>query len=125
MTGGDEHSSGAELKLWAHEARVRSATYTVQAVQAAASAAVIRERVERMIDRVAERNPQYAGSLRAISGKAAKRRMGIATCHRGSGAAGRPGGSVLPGERDEPEATVVSALEAYLREWRSSRSGTV
>jgi len=88
----------------------------VQAVRAAGSAAAIRERVECMIDRVAERNPQYAGPLQAISGTAVRRRAGIAACHGDSGAAGRPGGQLLPGLRDEPEASVVSALEAYLRD---------
>jgi len=115
MTGGDEHG-GAEMKLWAHEARARSAAHIVQAVRAAGSAAAIRERVECMIDRVAERNPQYAGPLQAISGTAVRRRAGIAACHGDSGAAGRPGGQLLPGLRDEPEASVVSALEAYLRD---------
>jgi len=116
MTGGDEHSDGAGLTLWAHEARARSAAYTGQARRAAESAAVIRERVERMIDRVAECNPQYAGPLRVIGGTARRRWAGIAAYRYDSGAAGRPGGQLLAGLRDEPEATVVSELEAYLRD---------
>ena len=116
MTG-DEHSGrAAGLKLWAHEARDRSAVRKVRAHRAAESAAAITERVDRMIDRLAERNPQYAGHLQAISGTAARQRAGIAAYCHDCGAAGRPGGQLLSGPRDEPEAAVTSALEAHLRD---------
>jgi signal transduction histidine kinase len=69
-----------------------------------------------MIDRVAERNPQYAGSLHAISGAAARLRTEAAACGHDSGAAGRAGGQLLPGLRNGADALVVSGMEAYLRD---------
>jgi len=116
MTYGDERGGGAELSVWAHETRARSAAARMQAHRAAESAALIRERVERMFDRIAELNPQQAGPLRAIRVTAARRRAGIVACRHGCGAAVRPGDGLPSRPRDEPGATVVSGAEAYLRD---------
>jgi len=78
MTGGDERSRQAGLMLWARDARVRSAAYAAHAAQAAESAAAIKDQVDRMIQRMAERNPQHTEPIHAISVTAAERRAVIA-----------------------------------------------
>ena len=90
MMGGEEHGRGGGLMGWAQDARVRSAACAAQAVLAAESAAAIGERVDRGIERTAERNPEYAEHLQAIIATAAGRRAAIAEWKR-SRAAGRPG----------------------------------
>ncbi len=116
MTGGDEHSGQAELTSWARDARVRFAAYAAQAVQAAESAAAIRDQVDRTIQRMTERNPLHTEPLHAISVTAAQRRAVIAARKRDFFRAARAGGRLLPEPQNEPEATVVSELEIYLRD---------
>jgi len=115
MTESQERGRGAELKVWAQEARIRSATYAAQAVRAAESATAIGEHVDRMIERVAERNPEYAQQLQAIIVTTFGRRAAIAQYKR-SCFAGRRGGQLLPGSRNEPEAAATTELEGHQRD---------
>lgn len=78
MTVGEEHDRRAGLTVWAQNARVRSATYAAQAVRAAEAATVIRQQVDCIIERLAQRNPDYAEHLRAIVATAVSRRSAIA-----------------------------------------------
>jgi signal transduction histidine kinase len=116
MADGAEHSRTAGLKAWAHDARARSTACAAQAGRAAESAAVSRDRVERMIERLAERNPQRAERLYAIGSTATRQRAAIAACKDRFYAGGRAGGQLLPGRQDEPEAAAFSTLDTYLRE---------
>jgi signal transduction histidine kinase len=116
MTGRAELSGGDDLALWAREARVRSQVCTSYAVRAAGSAGLISDRVEHMIDRLAKCNPQYAGRLRAISSTAVASRAAIAADRQDRRAADRPNGQPAPERWYEPDAWIVSGLEAYLRD---------
>lgn len=114
MTGSEERDRWAELKVWAEDARARSATYAAQAARAAESATAIGEHVDRMIERVAERNPEYADYLLAIIVTAFCRRSAIAEYKR-SCAARRPGSQLLPRPRNQPEAAAITELEGHHR----------
>ena len=116
MATGAEQSRAAELKVWARDVRARSTAYAAQADRAAESAAVIRHQVERMIERLAERDPQHRERLHAIAGTAASQRAAIAACKRCFYAGGRAGGRLLPERQNEPEAAAFSALDIYLRD---------
>jgi len=118
MTGGEERDGQAGLMGWAQDARVRSAAYAEQAVRAAEAAAAIGELVDRMIERVAERNPEYAERLQAIIVAAADQRAAIAEQKR-SFAAGRPGGLLLLRARSAADAAAIAVPEGYLRDTAS------
>jgi len=90
MAGGEEGDAQASLLGWAQGARVRSAACKAQAVRAAKSAAAIGGQVDRMIERMAERNPEYAERLRAIIITASGQRAAISEWKRVS-TPGRPG----------------------------------
>jgi hypothetical protein len=115
MTIGEEHDCGAGLMGWAQNARVRSAAYAAQAGRAAETAAAIGELVDRMIERVARRNPEYAERLEAIIVAAADERAAIAERKR-SFAAGRPGGQLLLRARSVPEPAAITEVEGHLRD---------
>jgi hypothetical protein len=115
MTDGEERDGQAGLMGWAQHARVRSAAYAAQAGRAAESAAEIGELVDRMIERVAERNPDYAERLQAIIVAAADQRAAIAERKR-SFAAGRPGGQLLLRGRSAVEAATIAVPESDLRD---------
>ena len=115
MTDGEQRDGRTGLMGWAQDARVRSATYAAQAVRAAESAAAIGELVDRMLERLAERNPEYAERLLAIVVSAADQRAAIAEQSR-SLAAGRPGGLVLLGARSALEAAAVTEAEGHPRD---------
>jgi signal transduction histidine kinase len=116
MTDGAEHGRMAELRVWAHDARARSAASTAQAARAAESAAIRRGQAERMIERLAERSPQHATLLHAISGTAARERVDIGARKDRFYAARRAGGQLPPKRQDEPEAAALAALDVYLRD---------
>jgi signal transduction histidine kinase len=78
MTVGEEQDHRVGLTVWAQDARVRSASYAAQAVRAAESATAIRQQVDRIIGRMAQRNPEYADQLQAILATAVSRRAAIA-----------------------------------------------
>ena len=115
MVGDEKRDSQTGLMGWAQDARVRSAAYAAQAVRAAESATAIGELVDRMIERVAERNPECAEQMRAIIVTAADQRAAIAERKR-SCAAGRPGGQLLPWARKAPEAAAITEVEGHLRD---------
>lgn len=115
MTGSGERDRQAGLRDWAQDARVRSAACAVQAIAAAESATAIAEQVDRMIECLADRNPERAEYLAAIIATAASQRAGIADSRRGW-AAGAPGGPLRPGARNEPGAAASNGLEGQLRE---------
>ena len=115
MTDGQEPGRHATLMGWAQDARVRSAACAVQAGRAAGSAAALGDQADRMIERLAERNPEFAQRLRAIAVTAASQRAAIAECKR-SFAAGRPGGQLLTGARNGPVAAAATGLEGHLGE---------
>jgi signal transduction histidine kinase len=77
---------------------------------------VIRDWVDRMIERLAEHNPQRAERLRAIGSTAAGQRAVIAACKDRFYAGGRGDGQLLPRRQDEPGAAAFSALDIYLRD---------
>jgi hypothetical protein len=104
MTGGEALDGQATLVHWARDARARSAACAAQAQAAAESAAAIGQQVDRIIERVAERNPEHAKRLRAIIGTAVSQRTAIADQRRGPGA-GRPAGRPLPRLRNMPAAS--------------------
>jgi hypothetical protein len=122
MTGGEERDCQAGLRGWAQDARVRSASYAAQAVRAAEAAAAMGELVDRMIERVAERNPQYAERLRAIVAAAADQRAAIAEQKR-SFAAGRPGGQLLLGAQSVAEAAAIIEVQGHLRDMAIIQDG--
>lgn len=95
MTGGEGRDGQATLLDWARDARVRSAAYAAQAHAAAESAAAIGEQVDRIIERAAERNPEYARHLRALIVTAASQRTAITDQRCGPGP-GRPAGRPRP-----------------------------
>jgi signal transduction histidine kinase len=97
MADGAEQSSTAELKVWAHDARARTTACAAHADRAAESAAVRSNQVERIIERLAERNPQHTKPLHRFY-------------------ADRSGGQQLPKRQDEPEAAAFAALDIYLRD---------
>ena len=111
MTCEEERDRRAGLKAWARDARARSAACAAQAVSAAVSAAAIGDQVDRIIGRVAERNPEYAKPLRAIVDAAASQRAAIAGWQRRC-----PAGQLIPGTRDEPDAAAVTGLHGQLRD---------
>ena len=115
MTGGEDSGCGVGLTVWAHDARVRSSACAAQAARAAESAAAIGEQVDRTIERMAERNPEYTERLRAIMVTAASQRAAIAEWKRGY-SAGRPGGQLLPAARTGPEAVASIELAGHLRD---------
>jgi len=115
MTDGGERDCRAGLMGWAQDARVRSAAYAAQAVRAAESAAVIGELVDRMIERVAERNPEYAERLQDIIVTAADQRAAIVEQKRNY-AAGRPRGRLLRRAWNAPEAAAITEPEGHLRD---------
>jgi hypothetical protein len=115
MTGGEERDGQAGLMGWAQDARVRSAAYAAQAVRAAEAAAAIGELVDRMIERVAGRNPEHAERLQAIVVTAADQRAAIAEQKRRF-AAGRPGGQLLLGVRKEPEVAAITEPDGQVRD---------
>jgi hypothetical protein len=110
MTCEEDRDRRAGLKIWAQEARARSAGCAARAAAAAESAVAIGEQVDRIIGRVAERNPEYAKRLQAIADAAASQRAAIAEWKRSC-----PGGQLIPGARDEPTA-VAADLEGHLRD---------
>ena len=114
MTDGQEPGRHATLMGWAQDARVRSAACTAQAGRAAESAAALGDQADRMIERLAERNPEFAQHLQAIAVTAASQRAAIAECKR-SFAAGRPS-QLLPGARNGPVAAAATGLEGHLGE---------
>ena len=115
MTGGEELDHRAGLVGQAQDARIRSSACAAQAVRAARSAAAIGEQVDRMIERMGERNPEYAERLQAIMVTAASQRAAIAEWKRGY-SAGRPGGQLLPRARNGSEAAASTELEGQLRD---------
>jgi hypothetical protein len=115
MTGGEERGPRAGLVSWAQDARVRSAACAAQAVSAAESAAAGGEQADRMIERVAERNPQYAEHLQAIIVTAARRRAAIARWRR-SCAAGQRDGQLLPTAWNEPGVAAITEPEGHGRD---------
>jgi signal transduction histidine kinase len=114
MTELEEHGRRSGLMLWAQQARVRSAACTAHAARAARSAELRRDQADRMIEQVAERNPESAQHLRAIRGTAAGRQEAIAEWRR-SYAAGRAGGQALMRPL-MPQAAIITEMETYLRE---------
>jgi hypothetical protein len=90
MSGGQEGGAQVSLLGWAEGARVRSAACKAQAVRAAKWAAAIGDQVDRMIERMAERNPEYAERLRAIIVTASGQRAAISEWKRDS-TPGQPG----------------------------------
>ncbi len=115
MTGGEERGHRGGLMVWAQDARVRSAACAAQAARAAESAAAIGEQADRRIERLAERNPEYARRLQAIVVTAASRRAAIAEWKH-SCAAGRSGGQLLPGPRNGSRAVAITGREGRLRD---------
>jgi hypothetical protein len=113
MTG-EERDRGAGLLSWAQDARVRTAACKAQAVAAAESATAIREQADRMIERVAARNPAHAQNLQDIIVTASDRRAAIAEWRRNS-APGRPGGQP-PGAESEPEAGALTGAGGHPRD---------
>jgi hypothetical protein len=122
MTVGEERDGRAGLMGWAQDARVRSAEYAAQAVRAAESATAIGELVDRMIERVAGRNPEYAERLQAIIVAAADQRAAIVERKR-SFAAGRPGGQLLLRARSVPEPAAIIEVEGHLRDMAIIQDG--
>jgi signal transduction histidine kinase len=114
MTGGGEPGRRGGLRSWAQDARVRSAACAAQAGRPAESAAAVAEQADRMIERVAARNPAYAPRLQGIIVTAVSQRAAIAESKR-SWAPGRPG-SPLPGARNEPEAGARTELDGPVRD---------
>ena len=111
MAGGQEGGAQASLLGWAQGARVRSAACKAQAVRAAESAAAMGERVNHLIERAAQRNPEYAERLRAIVVTAADQRAAI----RG-GTLGWPGIRLFSEARNEPEAAAATGPENHPRD---------
>jgi hypothetical protein len=95
MTVADEHDRRAGLTAWAQDARARSASYAAQAARAAEAATALRQQVDRIIERMAERNPEHAKDLRAIAATAVSQREAIAVLRKNGG---RPP-SELEGQR--------------------------
>lgn len=122
MTGGEERDCQIGLMGWAQDARVRSAAYAAQAVRAAESAAAIGELVDRMIERMAGHNPEYAERLQAIVVTAVDERAAIAERKRDF-AASRPGGQLLPRARSAPEAAAITEAEGHPREMAIIQDG--
>jgi hypothetical protein len=115
MTCGEERDHRTGLLSWAQDARVRSAAYAARAGRAAESAAAIGIEVDRMIERVAGLNPEYAERLQAIIVTATDQRAAIAEQKR-SYAAGRPGGRLIPRARNELDAAALAEREGPLRD---------
>jgi len=115
MMGDGEYDQGAGLLVWARDARVRSADYAAQAARAAETAVAIGEQVDRMIERMAQRNPEHAKHLQAITVTAARQRAVIAEWRRG-GAAGRPGGQLPRGAQAGSGAAVSTELAGHPRD---------
>ncbi len=116
MADGAEQSRMAELYVWAHNVRARTGAYAAHADRAAESAAVMRDQVDRMIKRLAERNPQRAEPLHAIGRTAATQRAAITARKHRFYAGGRADGQLLPKPQDEPEVADFSAQDIYLRD---------
>lgn len=116
MTDGAEQNRIADGKVWAHDARARSTACAAQAARAAESAAVSRGQADRMIERLAARNPQHAELLHAISSTAARQRVAIGARKDRFYAARRASGELLAERQDEPGAAGFSALDIYLRD---------
>jgi signal transduction histidine kinase len=113
MSAGEQDRQ-ARRELWAQQARGRSVTYRAQAATAADSADAHHEQADRMIERLAERNPRYGERLLAIRASADARRAATAERKRDY-AARRAGDQPLVRPR-RPEAAVVAELETYLRD---------
>ncbi len=116
MTDGADNSRIAEVRLLVYRARARSAVYAAQAAQAAGSADLVRDQVEHMIERLADRHPQRAERLHAISSTAARQRDAAAARKREFYAARRAVGQVIPERPDEPGPGPLAALDVYLRD---------
>lgn len=114
MTESAACSRVAELRARAGDARAWSAASRAQAARAAESAATLKGQADRVIERLAARNPQHAGPLRAIGSTAARQRQAIDARRHDFYAARRDGGRVLPERRGGPAAASLCALEAYL-----------
>jgi len=109
MTVADEQDRRGGLTAWAQEARVRSASYAAQAARAAESATAMRQQVDRIIERMAERNPEHARDLRAILSAAVSQREAIAGLRNN-------GGRLPSGPRSKPRAAAAAELEGQRRD---------
>lgn len=116
MTDGAAHSRMAELKVWADDARTRSAACAALAARAAKSAAISRDQADSVIERLAGRYPAHAMVLHAIGSTASSQREAIDARKHDFYAARRDGGQLPAQRQDESGAAAFSALDIYLRD---------
>jgi len=114
MMDAEAHDRHAFMRLWASDARGRSAARKTHAAAAARTAGVLSEQADRAIERLAEVNPQSASRLLTIRVVAARQRTVIAEQRRCQ-AAGRADRQP-PGRPRRPGAALVAELDAHARD---------